>query len=669
MDLGRLFSARTVAVIGGGAWCASIIEAARRIGFGGKIFPVHPEGKEIAGLQSLRSLEDWTGPIDAAFVGVNRTATIEVVAALAARGAGGAICFASGFSEASAEDGDAADLQAELVARAGNMPLLGPNCYGFVNALDRVAVWPDQHGLTPVDRGVGILTQSSNMAINMTMQQRGLPIGMVVTCGNQAQTRQADIALHLLEDARITALGLHVEGFGDVSAWHRVALKAQERGVPIVVLKVGASEQAARATVSHTASMAGSDAGAGALLTRLGFGRARDVPTFLEALKVLHCFGRLDSTALSSISCSGGEAALAADTAVGRQVFFPNLTGAQEEALGAALGPMVALANPLDYHTYIWRDSAAMARAWQPMAAEHVGLTMAIVDYPTTDAGDWRCATDAALQVRAATGRPVAVVASLQECMPPDVAGELMAGGVVPLLGLTEALSAAEIAATLEPPAEVPPLTPAREGVGETLTEAEAKFSLSEFDLDLPRRVAGDLDEVLESAVTIMPPLVLKAQGLAHKSESGAVALGLDHAGLEDAALGMPGNTFLVEEMIADGVAELLVGVTSDTAHGMLLTIGAGGVMTEVWQDTVCLLMPVTEGQVDLALTRLKTAKLLDGFRGKPAASRPAIVAAVMAVQAYVMKHHPTVAEVEINPLICTPTRAVAVDALIRKVE
>ena len=155
-------------MIGGGAWCESIIGAAKRIGFQGDIRPVHPSGKQIAGIASLPSLDAWSGPLDAAFIGVNRHATLDVVAELAAKGAGGAICFASGFAEAGAEDTQAEDLQSQLVSNAGDMPILGPNCYGFINALDHVAIWPDQHGMVPVDTGVAILTQSSNIAINMT---------------------------------------------------------------------------------------------------------------------------------------------------------------------------------------------------------------------------------------------------------------------------------------------------------------------------------------------------------------------------------------------------------------------------------------------------------------------------------------------------------------------
>ena len=141
-------------------------------------------------------------------------------------GAGGAVCFAAGFAETAAEDAEGAELQASLVAAAGGMPILGPNCYGFVNALDGALLWPDQHGCIRVDRGVAIVTQSSNIAINLTMQRRALPLAYVVTCGNQAQTGMADIAAALLEDRRVTAIGLHVEGFADLPAWEALARAA-----------------------------------------------------------------------------------------------------------------------------------------------------------------------------------------------------------------------------------------------------------------------------------------------------------------------------------------------------------------------------------------------------------------------------------------------------------
>lgn len=208
-DLSRLLRPRSIAVLGGG-WAANVVEQCRKMGFTGDVWPVHPSRSEIGGARTYRSLADLPAPPDATFVGVNRHATLDVVAELAAMGAGGAICFASGWREAG-EGG----LQERLVAAAGEMPVLGPNCYGVINYLDGALLWPDQHGGRPVERGVALISQSSNIVINLTMQARGLPVAYVACLGNAAQVGLAELGAALLADDRVSALGLYVEGAND----------------------------------------------------------------------------------------------------------------------------------------------------------------------------------------------------------------------------------------------------------------------------------------------------------------------------------------------------------------------------------------------------------------------------------------------------------------------
>jgi acyl-CoA synthetase (NDP forming) len=206
-DLARLLQPRSIAVVGGGAWGASVVEQCRKTGFAGAVWPVHPHRDELGGAATVPSVTDLPAAPDAVFIGVNRHTTIEVVRQLRDMGAGGAVCFASGFREAQAETGDGDSLQAALLAAAGEMPVIGPNCYGFINYLDGALLWPDQHGGQRAERGVAVLTQSSNMAINVTMQRRGLPLAYVATAGNQAQTGLAEIGTALLEDDRVTRDG------------------------------------------------------------------------------------------------------------------------------------------------------------------------------------------------------------------------------------------------------------------------------------------------------------------------------------------------------------------------------------------------------------------------------------------------------------------------------
>ena len=673
-DLTRLLKPKSIAVIGGGAWCASIISAAKQIGFDGPLHPVHPTGKQIAGHKSLRSLEDVPGPIDAAFIGVNRHATLDVVAQLRRLKAGGAICFASGFSEAAAEDAAAQDLQTALIEAAGEMPILGPNCYGFVNAFDGCAIWPDQHGCSRVQRGVVILTQSSNIAINLTMQNRGLPIGYMLTCGNQAQTAQTDIALQLLDDERVTAIGLHIEGFGNLRGWEALAQKARTKGVTLIALKSGVSQQAQAAAVSHTASLTGRDTGADAFLQRLGIRRARSLPVFLESLKLAHQFGPLSSNRIASISCSGGEAALAADTAQGTGLIFPPLNPRQAKDLSAALGPMVAMANPLDYHTYIWRDQAAMTQAWAAMADDEIAMTLLVSDYPRADlcdASDWECVTQAAIEATRRTGRPFAVVASLAELLPEQTAKTLMDHGVGAIHGLDHGLEALDVMSRpMAPPAE-PVLLPGIDRDAELVDEQSAKLALAAHGLTIPPSVVvTDRSTAGQAAADIGFPVALKTLGLAHKTGANGLALGLNtRAEVEIAAPRLADGPLLVERMVAGTLVEVLVGVTRDPAHGFVLTLGAGGTMTDVLRDRASLLIPATRTEVTARLKDLNIAPLLEGFRGNPPVDLDALLAAIDAVQAYVLANAERVEEVEINPLICTQDNAIAADALIRKAQ
>ena len=667
--LDRLLRPRSIAVIGGGFWCANVIEQCRKVGFQGEIWPVHPTKSEVGGLATYPSIEALPSAPDASFVGVNRNVTIEAIAILSAAGAGGAICFASGFREARAELNDGEALEQALLEAAGDMPIIGPNCYGFLNLLDGAALWPDQHGATRCDTGVAIITQSSNIAINLTMQKRGLPVAYVVTAGNQAQTGLAEIGQALLEDSRVTALGLHIEGIGDLRAFEALALRANELGKPIVALKVGRSDQARAATVSHTASLAGSDAGANALLRRLGMGQVDNLSAFLEALKLLHVTGPLRSNRIASASCSGGEASLIADAAHPLYVEFPALIPAQSDGLRTTLGPKVSLANPLDYHTYIWGDVAAMTATFTALMQGDLSLGLVVLDFPRSDrcdSSEWTKVIDAVEATMTATGRPMGILASLTDTMPEDVAQTLMARGIVPFSGMAEAMAAIDLAANLPPLTEDALFLEPPSERDTTLSESEAKSALAQFGLRVPGAHRAPTPEAAaDVAEKLGFPVVLKGEGIAHKTEVGAVALNLTSPKqVEDAARSMPTDNFLVEEMLTNVLAELLVGVTYDPAHGYVLTLAAGGTLTEILKDSRSLLVPASRDHVRSALDQLKIAPLLAGYRGAPPADMDAVLDAVDAIQSYVMAN--PVAEVEVNPLMVMADRAVAADALIR---
>ncbi|MBX9458728.1 MAG: acetate--CoA ligase family protein [Rhizobium sp.] len=678
-SLSRLIRPKSIATFGGKE-AGRVVEQCRKMGYTGEIWPVHPTKDEVHGYQCYRSVADLPAAPDAAFVGVNRNLTIEIMRQLRDKGAGGAICYASGFSEAVAELADGHDLQAQLVEAAGDMAVVGPNCYGFINMLDGALLWPDQHGMIRTERGVAVLTQSSNIACNISMQMRGLPLAYLMTAGNQAQTGLSALAVAALEDPRVTAIGLHIEGFDDIETLELLGRRARELKKPVVALKMGKSEAAQKATVSHTASLAGNDKVSGAVLERLGIGRVDSLPALLETLKLLHVSGPLASNEISSMSCSGGEASLIADSAVGRKVVFRDLKAEQLPALRETLGQMVTLSNPLDYHTFVWGNGEKQTTAFTTMMQGDYALNLVILDFPRSDRCDpvdWMTTVNAVIAAHKATGANAGVVASMGENLPEDVALKLVESGVTPFMGINEALVAAETAHAIHlawaAPAPAPLLKAAvSEGEAVTLSEYESKQAIKPFGLPVPDgRLVATPAEAARAAAEIGYPVALKGSGVAHKTEAGAVKLSLkSEAEVLDAATAMAGvaRGFLVEKMAARPVAELIIGALRDPVTGPVLTIGAGGILVELMDDSAIITLPTTRADIEKAIGGLKITKLLNGYRGQPKGDMLALVDAVYAAGAFVIAKAADIEELDINPLMVLPEGqgVVAADALVR---
>ena len=659
-DLSRLLRPRSIAVLGSG-WAKNVVEQCQKMGFDGPVWPVHPSRDDIGGVKCYRSLADLPAAPDATFIGVNRHATLGVVQELAAMGAGGATCFASGWTEAGE-----ADLQAQLVASAGDMPILGPNCYGVINYLDGALLWPDQHGGKRVERGVALLSQSSNIVINLTMQKRALPVAYVACLGNAAQVGLAELAGALLADERVTALGLYIEGIADAPAFAELVEAARKAGKGIVAIKSGKTELSRTAAASHTASLAGGGAASSAFLRQAGVAEVDTLSELLETLKIFHVHGPQIGTRLCSLSCSGGEAGLVADLAQPYGIDFPPPSDAQRQRLGEILGPIVAIANPLDYHTFIWGDGPRTTDVFTTMLAGY-DAGIYIIDPPRPDRCDgssYQPAMDAIVAAHRTTGKPAFPVASLTENFEEDRAERMMAEGVATLMGLESALGALKAAQT---PAGRPgwrPWAAAPEGgAARLLPEGEAKAKLVAAGVAVPKGVsAPTLAELGGLVGGIAAPFALKGMGFAHKTEAGAVRLGL--SSLEGQAEMAGATGYLAEEMVTGAVGEVLLGLRRDPVYGVTLTLGMGGVTAEVLADTVTLVAPVTEGEVAAALRGLRLWPLLDGYRGRRKADAAAIVQAALRLQG-LMAAEPAIREIEINPLMVQEQGAVAVDAVI----
>ncbi len=759
--LGRLLRPRSLAFIGGAAAELSV-EACRSFGFAGDMWAVNPR-RELGGLRTVASAGELPDGIDAAFVGVDRRASIEVVSQLAAAGVGAAVCHASGF----AEIGEAgAALQAEVVAAAAGMPLVGPNCYGTLSAVAGAALWPDIHGLVRCDRGVALLSQSGNIAVNLTMQRRSLDIAWVMTLGNQADVGISEAFEAMAADEAVTGVGLCIEELDDTERFIEAAIAACRRSLPVVALKLGASEASRAIAVTHTASLVGDDAAYGALFDRLGIRRVHTLPELLDTLAVLCTLGPLKGDRLVSLSCSGGEAALVADRSRGRSLSLPPFAPDHADRVASTLDGRVAVTNPLDYHTFIWGDEIRLANCFRAAlgprapddgpaasraAREHdeqeretaFDAALLVLDFPAhgLDRSRWWPTLRAFSEACAATGTPGVVAASMAENLPGEARDRAAELGLAACGDLDTALSALEASAAwgrqtrMSGPSEnlLRPLTPSSSspgtwsfslrrgsdgpgpeaeprsdcepeqpyGRGETghlvpdatvlpeheakqpvttspaawyasghatvLPEHEAKRRLAAAGVAVPAGAVVAADQAPAAAADIGFPVVVKATGLAHKTESGGVAVGLstpdEVAATVQRLAGSRGGTVMVESYVGDAVVELLVSVRSAPPVGMLLTLGAGGTLAELLDDTASLLVPVSAGEVREALRGLRIWPVLAGYRGRPPGAIDAVIEAVSALGALV-RDDPSIIELEINPLLVTPRAAVAVDAL-----
>ena len=672
MNLERLFRPKTVAVYGG-KWSDYVVEQCIKLGFSGKIWRVHPNRKDC-----FHSSEELPDAPDVVFFGINRELTIQEFSALRQRGLGGAVVFASGFGE----EKDGTEYARKLESAAGALPFIGPNCYGFVNFFDRVALWPDQVTGLQIDRGVAFIAQSGTISISMMSQRRSLPLGYVISLGNQQRLAAEDLIRYCAEDDRVSAIGLYLEGILDLPKFIEAVDYARTLGKPIALIKAGSSEKGRSAANTHTGALTGSDSLHDALFERLGIARCETLSSLVETLKLLHCFGPLSSKRVLVLGASGGDMAMISDSASKLDLDFSQIPETETDNLRASVGERVKLNNPLDIQTATWFDYPKLRKMFNVLLRCDYAVTAFMVDPQDeieADTESFDRAIDILLDAvkENPTSGHAALLSSLPESLSKSTREKCLRAGVAPLQGLVESLEALQHAAKISKawsewslPEIIPPILDTLNF--RTLTESESKEILAQLGFDVPRSRLVSEEQVSVAAEEIGFPLVLKvvAPEISHKTEHGGVVVNLkNNLEVIEAVAGMSriAEYFIVEEMITDGVAELILGVSVDPQFGPTLTLGAGGILTELLRDSVSLLFPVSESQVSQAIEKLRINVLLKGWRGNPEGDTEALVVAVLKLAEFVERHSERLAGCDINPLIVRPRGkgVIVVDALI----
>ncbi|MDM8537733.1 acetate--CoA ligase family protein [Desulfobacterales bacterium HSG17] len=676
MSFERLLKPKSIAVFGG-FQAQEVIRQSDLLGYTGEIWPVHPKKNEIMGRKVYRSVSELPDNPDAAYIGVNRYLTIEIVKELSARGAGGAICYATGFTEAGDEG---SELEKQLLDVSGDMPLIGPNCYGLLNYLNGAALWPDQQGGQRVEKGVAIITMSSNVGFNLTMQRRGVPIAYMMSLGNRLKFDLHD-AIHIFaQQDGVTAIGLYLETMPDPKAFESGVNLARKLGKPVVAIKTGRSDVAKKMVVSHTASLAGSDVLINALFDRLGVARVDSLEALMEALKVLHVLGPLGGGNIGAMSTSGGDLTLLAD-AMGSGLNMPPLSEKVTTELDQVLHKRMIAANPFDFQMFDWNDAEQMAINFTAFLSQKFDVSLCLLDYPREDICDqstWDGAEKGFIKAAHTTNTKAAILSTYSDTISEPVAKRVMKENVAMLAGIDAGLAgvqaAVDIGVAWKKSVSMPLLGKAdsiQESKVTVLDEAESKNLLSQNGVPVPdSKIVHNAEQAVAASETLGYPVVVKALGVAHKTEVGGVKINLGNA--EEVSKAVKGMTdfsqaYLIEKMVEDVIAELIVGVARDDQFGPYLLVGGGGILVELMKDTKSLFLPTQKGEVLTALNQLKSSVLFSGFRGSPHADLNAAADAILIIAKLVETNTDPIVELDINPLmvLAKGKGVVAADALI----
>ena len=689
-NLRRFMAPTSIAFFGG----KSMVEAVRRCrqgGFEGQVWLINPNHNEIDGETCFNSVSDLPGPVDASFIGTNREITLSIVQQLSNSGGGGAVCYASGF----AESGDKGKkMQDQLIKASGDMALLGPNCYGMLNYLYGAGLWPVAYGGGKVNSGVAILTQSGNFGYNISMVNRSLPISYIASVGNQASVDITDLIDALLNEPRVTAIGLHIEGLKDVSSFANAAMRALNKNIPIVAMKVGASTIGNELAISHTNSLAGSDELYNALFERVGIIRVSGPVSFIETMKILSCSQLPKGSKMAALACSGGDAGFIADYSETNDLHLPKLNSSQHKLLKNMLPKFANITNPLDFTTAIWGNDNALRNCIKAMLNGNIDFGFLVLDYPSEESGEReQCDLIAEIfqQVLVKYDIPGAIASTFPELLPKATRDKLQNNGIPALQGVEDGLAAmGRVVKYAENRRKILSLFKknkqnllAADPVSKktiSMNEWESKRQLSEYGLPVPDSMLVSKDLVIQASKELGCPVAIKIvnSDILHKTEIGAVITNINSP--EEAAIAtekmikkinfnhphINTNTILVEKMAPLPVAELIIGVKREANFGFALVIGSGGILVELVNDSVSLLLPTNKEAVEQALAKLKVAKILNGFRGNPSGDIKKTVLAIMSIANFATANADKLIELDVNPLMVMNEGVVAVDAYIR---
>jgi acyl-CoA synthetase (NDP forming) len=686
-SLQQLFGARSVAIVGASersTWFNSAYRNFEVLGFDGRVHLVNRRGAQVFGKAAARSCAAIGEPVDAALLLVPADAMADAFRDLQDAGIRNAVILTAGFAEAG---GRARQNELLALARMAGLTLVGPNCLGFINFVDRIPIWSSQIR-QPVRTGsIGLVSQSGATAVYVASfaNEFGIGFSHIISTGNEVDVDSSRAARYLVDDPATKVIALFLEGVRDRDTLVETARLAREAVKPMVVLKVGASEAAAHAAQAHTGSLVGDERVFDAACRQLGIIRVHSIEDLVFTSELLVKTGPIRKRALGAIAVSGGVCEIAADRCAAQGVPLADLSQATRNRLRQILPDYATVTNPLDVTGAAIGNPLIYQNCAEACAAEPAaGLVTCFVDVAAESTSEIETILLNHIGKGLAEGPAQGLMVSVTpRRVNASVDAQVETCGVSYLPagvhhGITAIGAAFRWSAWLDAApaalAEIPPATGRH-----PVSERQALDYLSEHGLAvIPAVLAQTPEQAVAAAAGFPGPVALKiaSADIAHKTEIGGVILGLcgeqavgdafrtiiDRAGRCCPTARLDG---VIVSPMREGGLELLVGTLRDPQWGPVITVGLGGIWAEALQDTSLRLLPVTEDDVLAMLDELRSARLFDGYRGAPAIDRRAIARAVVRTGEAALALGPDLLSLEINPLLAGPSGAEALDALV----
>jgi acyl-CoA synthetase (NDP forming) len=690
-ELERLIAPRSIAVVGAspraGAFGMRTLE--NLSGFQGEVFPVNAKYEAIGERRCYPSLAALPHPPDCVVLVVPRDGVQGALEEAAAARAGGVIVYASGYGEMAHEDTGRAQRRLADIARAAHMPMLGPNCMGLVNHASRAGMtFLSEYSRTPRDPGpIAVVSQSGALGYSLAQAwDRGLGIRYFFSAGNSADVDVADLVAAMAEDPEVRAIACLFEGAPSAARMLEAGKRARRAGKPVIVFKLGTSEDGAAAARSHTGSLAGSAVAWRALFERAGFVPVEDFEALLEYASFFAAAGAPGARGVAAISGSGGAGVMAADKAAAHGLPMPQPLPETVQKLRGIVPEFGAARNPCDPTGQVINNPESFRGCCRALLADpQYGVLVVPSTVAVMETAKDRVPQMA--EVASEQEKPVVLV-WLSEWLQGPGSDEYEKNDGIPVFrsmercfGAIAAWHAREARAFAPAPRRSPSgaAQEARKRIAEAtgnLTESEAKRVLAAYGVPVvEERLAKTVEEARAAARAFGYPVVMKAASptILHKTELGVVKLGIaDDAALarayeeiEAAAKGHALRGVLVQPMVP-GV-EVIIGARVDPVVGPVVLVGSGGVLVELVQDSVAALAPVSVAEAKAMLARLKGYKLLTGFRGSAPVDVDKLADAVARISEFAADCAGEIEELDVNPIRCGARGIAAVDALITR--